>query len=99
MKSVPTNLEKLDEIIARQYEDKIRGLAKDSVQNSWSAILAMLSNCPTTHSFIPALAGRGISFFGLREGKRPRLPGVSPFLNPGGIGTGFPIILRQKDEE
>ncbi len=37
MKQVKTDLSKLDELIARQYEDKIRGFAKDTMQNSWEA--------------------------------------------------------------
>jgi len=37
MKRVETDLSKLDELIARQYEDKIRGFAKDTLQNSWEA--------------------------------------------------------------
>lgn len=37
MRTVLTDLSKLDEIIARQYEDKTRGFAKDSMQNSWEA--------------------------------------------------------------
>lgn len=37
MRKVETDLSKLDELIARQYEDKIRGFAKDSLQNSWEA--------------------------------------------------------------
>jgi hypothetical protein len=31
------------------------------------------------HPFNPFPAGKGNSFFGLREGKRPHLPLVSPF--------------------
>jgi len=37
MRKVETDLSRLDEVIAKQYEDKIRGLAKDSIQNSWAA--------------------------------------------------------------
>lgn len=37
MRRVETDLSKLDELIARQYEDKIRGFAKDTFQNSWEA--------------------------------------------------------------
>lgn len=37
MKRIETDLSKLDELIARQYEDKIRGFAKDTLQNSWEA--------------------------------------------------------------
>lgn len=37
MRKIETDLSRLDEVIAKQYEDKIRGLAKDSVQNSWAA--------------------------------------------------------------
>lgn len=37
MRDIRTDLSKLDEIISRQYEDKIRGFAKDSMQNSWEA--------------------------------------------------------------
>ena len=37
MRKVETDLSKLDELIARQYEDKIRGFAKDTFQNSWEA--------------------------------------------------------------
>jgi len=37
MRRVETNLAELDELIARQYEDKIRGFAKDTLQNSWEA--------------------------------------------------------------
>jgi len=37
MRKVETDLSKLDELIARQYEDKIRGFAKDTLQNSWEA--------------------------------------------------------------
>jgi hypothetical protein len=35
MREIKTDLSRLDEVIARQYEDKIRGIAKDSIQNSW----------------------------------------------------------------
>lgn len=37
MRRVETDLSRLDELIARQYEDKIRGFAKDTPQNSWEA--------------------------------------------------------------
>lgn len=37
MRRVETDLSRLDELIARQYEDKIRGFAKDTMQNSWEA--------------------------------------------------------------
>ena len=37
MRKVETDLSKLDDLIARQYEDKIRGFIKDSLQNSWEA--------------------------------------------------------------
>lgn len=37
MRMVETDLSRLDELIARQYEDKIRGFAKDTMQNSWEA--------------------------------------------------------------
>lgn len=37
MRKIETDLSRLDEVIAKQYEDKIRGLAKDSIQNSWAA--------------------------------------------------------------
>jgi hypothetical protein len=37
MRHIETDLSRLDEVIAKQYEDKIRGLAKDSIQNSWAA--------------------------------------------------------------
>ncbi len=37
MREVKADLSNLDEIISRQYEDKIRGIAKDSMQNSWEA--------------------------------------------------------------
>lgn len=37
MKMVETDLSRLDELIARQYEDKIRGFIKDTMQNSWEA--------------------------------------------------------------
>jgi hypothetical protein len=35
LRDIKTDLSRLDEVIARQYEDKIRGIAKDSIQNSW----------------------------------------------------------------
>lgn len=37
MREIPVNLSQLDQIISKQYEDKIRGFAKDSMQNSWEA--------------------------------------------------------------
>ena len=37
MRKVETDLSKLDELVARQYEDKIRGFVKDALQNSWEA--------------------------------------------------------------
>lgn len=37
MRQIPTDLSRVDEIISKGYEDKIRGLAKDSMQNSWEA--------------------------------------------------------------
>lgn len=37
MRKIEADLSRLDEVIAKQYEDKIRGLAKDSIQNSWAA--------------------------------------------------------------
>jgi len=37
MRRVKTDLTKLDELIAKQYEDIIRGIVKDSLQNSWEA--------------------------------------------------------------
>ncbi|MDD5680012.1 MAG: hypothetical protein PHI59_02080, partial [Candidatus Omnitrophica bacterium] len=37
MRKVETDLSKLDELIGRQYEDKIRGFVKDTLQNSWEA--------------------------------------------------------------
>ena len=37
MRDVKADLSNLDEIISRQYDDKIRGIAKDSIQNSWEA--------------------------------------------------------------
>ncbi len=37
MRRIEADLSRLDEVIAKQYEDKIRGLAKDSIQNSWAA--------------------------------------------------------------
>jgi len=37
VRKIETDLSRLDEVIAKQYEDKIRGLAKDSIQNSWAA--------------------------------------------------------------
>jgi|GEM_PF-2344889 len=39
MRQIKADLSRLDEIIARQYEDKVRGFAKDSMQNSWEARL------------------------------------------------------------
>jgi len=39
MREVKADLSNLDEIISRQYEDKIRGFVKDSMQNSWEARL------------------------------------------------------------
>jgi len=37
MRPIKADLTNLDEIISKQYEDKIRGIAKDSMQNSWEA--------------------------------------------------------------
>lgn len=37
MRRVETDLSQVDELIGRQYEDKIRGFAKDTLQNSWEA--------------------------------------------------------------
>ncbi len=37
MREIKADLSNLDEIISRQYDDKIRGFAKDSMQNSWEA--------------------------------------------------------------
>ncbi len=37
MRKIAVNLSQLDEIISKQYEDKIRGFVKDSMQNSWEA--------------------------------------------------------------
>jgi len=37
VRKIETDLSRLDEVIAKQYEDKVRGLAKDSIQNSWAA--------------------------------------------------------------
>jgi hypothetical protein len=37
MREIPVNLSQLDQIISKQYEDKIRGFAKDFMQNSWEA--------------------------------------------------------------
>ncbi len=37
MREVKSDLSNLDKVISKQYEDIIRGLAKDSMQNSWEA--------------------------------------------------------------
>lgn len=37
MRPVKADLTNLDEVISKQYEDKIRGIVKDSMQNSWEA--------------------------------------------------------------
>lgn len=37
MRPIKADLTNLDEIISKQYEDNIRGIAKDSMQNSWEA--------------------------------------------------------------
>lgn len=37
MRQIKADLSKLDVLISKQYEDKIRGFAKDSLQNSWEA--------------------------------------------------------------
>jgi len=37
VRKIETDLSRLDEVIVKQYEDEIRGLAKDSIQNSWAA--------------------------------------------------------------
>jgi hypothetical protein len=37
MRPIQADLSNLDEIISKQYEDKVRGIVKDSMQNSWEA--------------------------------------------------------------